>query len=442
MSTGAGPGLPASRRRARIALGVALALLALGLALRFALQPQRATGLLLARAGTSLGLEIAAAGRAEYRLRGTPQLVLREVVVREPGAATPLLRARRIFVSLPWSTLRARGAVLAATRLELDAPVLDLPALQHWLATRPPTEKKLPTLSAGLRIRDGSLRNDGASGGGWRVDRIHVDLPRLAAAQPLQAHLRGRYLAPPLTIPLDLALAITRPDALLQARVTGAAVAGRVTVAYGNDWQLPATVTFSGPLLLPGGGLRIAPARLGVAATYASGATRLSFAFGAQGPLRFDQATWTLAPAAVALRPRGGDASAAVPTLDARGGLVLGPRLSLRLHGTLADWPQSWPTLPPPLAQSRAPLPFALDYAGAPDLSAVVALRLQRDAARFDGRFRLRDVSAWVAADAATASPLPPLDGTLRTPRLELAGARLDGVEITLDDPDVPDAGP
>ncbi|MFC7301232.1 hypothetical protein [Cognatiluteimonas weifangensis] len=440
MSTGTDPGLPTSRRRARIVLGVALALLTLGLALRFALQPQRATGFLLARAGAALGLEITAAGRAEYRLRGTPQLVLREVVVREPGAATPLLRAERIFVSLPWSTLRARGAVLAATRLELDAPVLDLPALRHWLATRPPTEKKLPTLSAGLRIRDGSLRNDAAGGGGWRIDRIQVDLPRLIAERPLQARLRGRYLAPPLAMPLDLALAIARPDALLQARVTGAAIAGRVTVVHGNDWRLPATVTFSGPLVLAGDGLRIAPARLGVAAIYASGATRLPFAFDTHGPLRFERATWTLAPVAVTLRPRGGDAAAAVPTLDARGQLVLGQRLQLRLHGTLADWPRSWPALPPPLAQSRAPLPLALDYAGAPDLSAVVALRLQRDATRFDGRFRLREVGAWAAADAA--SPLPPLDGTLRTPRLDIAGARLDGVEITFDDPGVPDAGP
>ena len=50
------------------------------------------------------------------------------------------------------------------------------------------------------------------------------------------------------------------------------------------------------------------------------------------------------------------------------------------------------------------------------DLSDVASLQLQRDATRFDGRFRLPQMLAWIDA-SATASPLPPLDGTLTTPR-------------------------
>ena len=122
-----GPG----RRGARILLVVAVVLLALLLVLRFALQPERATRFLLSRVGATLGLEITASGAAEYHLRGTPTLVIRDVVAREPGAAVPLLTADRILLSLPWSTIRARGAVLAARRLELDAPVLQIDALQH-----------------------------------------------------------------------------------------------------------------------------------------------------------------------------------------------------------------------------------------------------------------------------------------------------------------------
>ena len=436
MSADAKLGQPPSRHAARIVLVVALVLLALGLALRFALQPQRATHFLLDRIGNSLGLEITASGKAEYRLRGTPQLVLRDVVAREPGAATPLLRAERIFVSLPWSTLRAGGGVLAATRLELDAPVLDLPALQHWLATRPSSARRLPTLSNGLRIRDGSIRNDD-----WRIDDIDAELPLLAEDKPLRARLRGRYLDPPLAIPVDLAVAIVRPGALVDAQATGFATAGKIVVERGGDWRLPATVKLSGPLRLGKDDLRITPARLGVAASYESGDTRLPFAFGAHGPLLFDEAVWTLSPAGVALRGRGAEASTPIPSLDARGSLALGRRLVLRLHGALAGWPQAWPALPAPLGQSRSPLPFALDYVGQPDLSGIAGLQLRRDATRFDGRFRLQDVTAWIAADNGTVSPLPPLDGKASAPRIEIAGARLDGVEITIDDPDVPDAG-
>ena len=98
-------------------------------------------------------------------------LLLRDVVAREPGAATPLLRADRIYLSLPWSTIRARGSDLTVKRIELDRPQLDLPALQRWLATRPPSEKRFPTLTDGLRITDGAIANDDDSDSGWRIDR-------------------------------------------------------------------------------------------------------------------------------------------------------------------------------------------------------------------------------------------------------------------------------
>ena len=82
---------------------------------------------------------------------------------------------------------------------------------------------------------------------------------------------------------------------------------------------------------------------------------------------------------------------------------------------------------------SNSPLPFVLDYSGAANLSGDTALQLRRDATRFDGRFRLPDVLAWIEA-AADGSPLPPIDGRLTTPVLEITGATLHGVEITFDD--------
>src|SRR5688572_33274347 len=128
-------------RRARITLagaGIVALLLALllALSLRLFLQPERFTRTVLDQAGKALGLEITASGISEYRLRGTPQMIVRDLVVREPGARTPLLRAERALLSLPWSTIRARGDVLDATRIELAAPRPDAPAPQRWPATR------------------------------------------------------------------------------------------------------------------------------------------------------------------------------------------------------------------------------------------------------------------------------------------------------------------
>jgi uncharacterized protein involved in outer membrane biogenesis len=225
------------RRIVLIVIVVALLLLAL---LRTALQPEHATRLVLDQAGKALGLEITAAS-GEYRLRGTPQLVLHDVVAREPGA-TPLLRAKRIYLSLPWSTIRARGSDLTVRRIELDAPRFDLPAYQHWVAKRPPSARRIPTLTDGLRIRDGRIDNDD-----WDVDGIDADLSSLHPDRPAQARLRARYVDPPLAIPVDLVVALSRPSALAANAATGFATRGHITIERG-DWRLPATIALSGPL--------------------------------------------------------------------------------------------------------------------------------------------------------------------------------------------------
>lgn len=416
---------PARRRRwlrwlllAPIAIVVVLAV-----ALRIVLQPERAARLILAQFGNTLGLEIVARGRPELQLRGAPTLVVREVTATEPGARTPLLRAERILLSLPWSTIRNRGRDLDLVRIELDAPAIDLPALQHWLATRPPSEKTtIPVLRSGLAITRGRIDNTG-----WRIDGIGLRLPELHPDKPLNAELRGRYVASPTTITFDLALAMTRPG-----NDAGAAVVGDVAIARA-DWRLPAWIKLSGPLHLRDDALHVAPARLAMSATYVAGDTRLPFVLGVHGPLRFDEATWTLAPAGIAVRGDG-----VVPDFDARGALALGRQLLLRLDGRLRRWPQAWPALPPPLGASPSPLPFALDYAGAVDFGGTARVRLQRDAAYFDARFRLPDVLAW--ADAGSeGTPLPPLTGTASAPRIEISGARLEGVEVIIDEPSVPE---
>jgi len=409
-------------RRAGLILLLLLALLACALWL---LPSARVTSVLLGRIGTSLGLVLCVGGATDYRLRGMPTVVLRDVVAREPGAPTPLFRASRVFLSLPWSTLRARGAVLDATRLELDAPAIDLPALQHWLATRPPTkEKRLPALRDGLRIRDGRL-----SGDGWRIDGIAIDAPRLQPNARFDARVRARYLAAPMAVPLDLFVSLTRPDALVQQRAAGLGIAGMLTVEHARDWRMPTFLTLSAPLRV-GDQVELAPARIGLAARYEAGPNRLPFTLGVHGPLRIGESL-ALAPAIIVLRGRGAPATDPLPRLQARAMLAWQGRLVLQLRGTLAQWPAAWPALPTPLDASHGPLPVALDYEGRPDFRDPATLALSRDGTRFDARFRLPDVLAWIDM-ADRGSPLPPLDGRLATPRLDIGGVRMDGVEMNM----------
>ena len=420
------------RRTARIVLVLALLLLALLFAVRFALQPERATRFLLQRAGTALGLEITASGATEYTLRGTPTLVIRGVVAREPGAAVPLLTADRILLSLPWSTIRARGAVLAAQRLELDAPVLRVDALQHWLEGRPPSEApRFPTLAQGLQMRDGVVQG---SDTGWRIAGLAIDLPHLAPDAPLHARIRGRYQADATRVPFDLALALQRAGALVDAEPTGLGVVGRLALS-GDGWQLPAHVRLSGPFVLREGDIAIVPLTAGVGAQYASADNRVPFALGAHGPMRFAEGALALAPARLVLRGRGNQGEDPVPDAGLRGGVALADALSLDLDGSITAWPAAWPELPQPIARPRGPVAVALDYRGPPALTGIVRLRAAHEATRFDGRFRVEDITAWI--DTGMATPLPPLDGSASTPVLEIAGARLEGVQISVDDPDV-----
>ena len=414
------PRRPLPRRLLRIAATLIVLLLAGMLLAGWLLQPRRAGATLLSLAGDALGLQLRAQ-EIDYRLRGTPQLVLGNVEAKRPDDPTALLRAKRVFVSLPWRTLRSRGADLTVQRIELDAPVLDLPALQRWLATRPPSGKtRIPVLTGGLRVRDGRIDNDD-----WRIDGLAIDLPSLHPQRPLRAHVRGRYLDAPLSIPAHLAIAAPHPLALRAGAPRGAAGGGALTLA-GAGWRIPAQVFLAGPLRLGKDSALMKPARIGIAARYLSGSTSAPFRLGLHGPMAFNNATWRLVPVTVVL-----DGDGPVPDARARGSVSVGRRLRLHLDGALAGWPQSWPALPPPLSASTSPLPFALDYSGAMAFSDTASLTLRRDATALDARFHLPEVLAWLDA-GNKASPLPPLAGTLSTPRVEIAGATLEGVEIEL----------
>lgn len=419
---------PARRSRKRIAI-VAIVLLVAALALRWVSQPSQVSGILLSQVGKALGLELSASGASEYRLRGTPMLVVRDLVVRQPGATVPLLRAERVYLALPWRTIRAAGAVLDVERVELDAPQLDVAALQRWLATRPPSTEplRMPSLSDGLRIVRGRV-----VGVDWSIEQISLSSPELHPQRLLRARIGGRVLSDGVQVPFDLAATLQRP-----ALARGLGLSGGVSV-QAKDWALPMRIRLGALLHSGDDGLGLDRLRLGAHARYRAGDTDLPFVFGLAGPLRYRDAALTLAPLGAALRGKD-----AIPQLDASGRFAFGDGMRLHLGGVLAQWPEAWPTLPPPLGQSKSPLPFVLDYDGPADFSGDSALRLQRDQTRFDGRFRLPAVLAWVDA-SAQGSLLPPLSGRLSTPRIEVSGATLEGVEIEIeqDDDATPTATP
>jgi hypothetical protein len=418
------PGHAGVTRRRKIVLLALVALLLAALLLRWLMKPEHMAPAILDLAGKSLGLEITATGVGEYRLRGTPQLVVRNVTAREAGADTAVLQADRLLISVPWSTLRARGDDLTATRVELDAPILDVAAFQRWQAKRPPSDAPMPTLTKGVRIVRGVV-----IGQGWKIDGITADLQSLAAGKPIRSHLNGRYVSDGMTAPFDLHVAMTRP-----ASGAGVGVVGEVNMDA-SEWTLPSHLRLSAKLQTTKG-IRLEHALLGAHARYVSGDTSLPFALGIAAPLQINGNGMTLQPAALAVR--GQDA---IPTLDASGGFSLDDSMRLQLDGTLARWPDAWPTLPAPLGQSSAPLPFTLGYEGTSDLSGIAGLQLQRDQTDFAARFRLPEVMQWLDA-VATGSPLPPMTGTLRTPALEVSGALLEGVEVEVEDESIPAIAP
>jgi hypothetical protein len=412
-------------RRRKIALLVIAAVVLTGvLVLRWLLNPGYLVPAVLGLAGKSLGLEITASGVGEYRLRGTPQLIARNVVAREPGAKTAVLTAERVFISVPWSTLRARGRDLVANRLELDAPVLDVAAFQAWQSRRPPSATPIPTLGNGIGIVRGQVLGEG-----WKIDNVDAELQSLAPAKPLRTHLRGRYHGNGMTAPIDAYVTLTKPSS-----GAGVGVAGQVALESAQ-WRLPSQITLSAKMGMENG-FGLQRAVLATKSRYVSGNTTLPFSMGIAGPLRFGHSGMSLQPAGLALRGR-----EAMPTLDAAGGFSLDEDMRIDLGGALADWPSAWPALPPPLGQSTSPLPFVLAYNGPGNLSGIAALRLQRDDTVFDGRFHLFEVMDWIDA-SAQGSPLPPIAGTLKTPKLEISGAMLEGVEVQLEDPSMPATTP
>lgn len=344
------------------------------------LEPNRLTALVLDRLGQSLGLELTIDGTPEYALRPEPRLVLPNLKVRQPGAAVPLLTAKRAEVSLPWSTITGDGS-LVITRVELERPALDLDALAAWQATRPEGPFELPTLTKGLQVTEGRVIGDG-----WIVEALELSLPELLPGKPANVAASGRFEQPGTNVTFDATLAMAEAglvsDIVLQAE-------GSLKTA---DLDAPYLIELDGRLDAE------------------------------NDPL-------TLAISSLTL-----DSDGVVPDLSAKGSLALGDLLKLDLAGELAGWPADWPALPAPLSESTSPLAYTLAYGGPTDLSAGSRLTLKRDDTTAEATLALPELLTWLDRD--DAGLLPPLQAKLMTPSLVVAGVTLEGVRISIEEDD------
>jgi len=263
--------------------------------------------------------------------------------------------------------------------------VLDLPVLQRWLASRPPTPFKLPTLSRGIEVRDGEIRD-----ASWSLRALSLDLPHLQSGDPALLHAKGRFLAGKTDLPFEL-------DAI-------AATPG-----------LASTLDLKLKLQLDGG------------KTPAGKAAPNPASIALLGHYSWTDALFTLQADKLAL-----DARSPIPSFTGKGKFERGQLAYLDFEAVLERWPEAWPKLPANLAGAGEKLPVHLVYEGKPDFSDVLQLYVRREAIELVAGLRVPELRRWLAADAA--SPLPPLQGHFKAPSLTLDGVEMQGVEVELSD--------
>jgi len=360
------------RPRKRWRRWLLIALIAL-IALPWLVPSKWVADLLLHQLGPGLQLELTRNGAAAWRFRGGPMLEVHDLDIGQIGADTPWLHADRVLLAVPWRTVRSFGKTLDLTRIEVDKPRLDLPALQRWLDSRAPGDAAAPqpTLANGLEISNGQL-----SGDGWKIEAITLQLPDFAPNTPVRGKFSGRYVTANMGAGFDLRLAMARP-----ALPAGAAIVGSLDIQR-DATSIPARFTLSGPLRLKDGQWQIPALHLALEGEYsAADFPSTPFALNLDGALQIGQ-TITLSPLTLELTGSG-----PLPSLNATGEAAFNEQLDLHLIGEMPLWPRTWPRLPEPLSQ-RNKLGFTLDYTGALDMSGKLNLRLHRGPTRLDALIR------------------------------------------------------
>jgi hypothetical protein len=349
------------------------------------LEPKRLTALVLEKAGASLGLDLRYQGDPDYAFRPEPRLLIPGLSVRDPGNGKLILSATRADISLPWATITGGEPII--TRIALDGPSLDLPALRRWQASQPKTPFKLPTFLHGVHVRNGTIVD-----ARYRITALKLDLPRLHAGEAATTQASGRFSDGATAFDFNTAIMLKTPG-------------------LASDFSLKAN-----------GSLQHSP-------------KPLAFKLRGDGRYQSDAAGFSVIAPTLVL-----DGDSPLPRLQGKAKFLLAEPMQLAFDGVLRDWPKDWPSLPAPISAQATDFKLQLSYRGASNFTDPINLHLEKNDTVVDATLRLDDIQDWIAAP--TGSPLPPLVATARTPRLEFDGVSLEGVELELRDDDPPANSP
>lgn len=339
------------------------------------LEPTKLTHTVLGKIGEELNLKFEFEGLPSYAMKPEPRLILPNLKVINPADDKAFLSATRVEISLPWSTIL--GDTPHITRIEADSPILDFRGLRAWQATRPATPFEIPTFTSGLEINNGQLLDDGYS-----IKKIQLLLPHLQDQQPVEAQVAG----------------------LFQQDKTIVSFSGPLTIEKaGLDSDF--TLDSKGELNIDG---KSRPYELKTAGNYAS------------LEKSFDVTAKTL----------NWNSESPLPNLESSLFVSIGNVLQLKSSGLIAEWPKDWPVLPAPMNQQTKNIPYQLEYSGKPDFSDAISLVITIDKTKLDSSLKISDIQQWLVQK--DGSPLPPLQGRLETPDIQVDGVSLEGISIEI----------
>jgi uncharacterized protein involved in outer membrane biogenesis len=156
------------------------------------LQPDRFTAMLQTQAHAA-GLELHLANPATPTLFPRPALDLYGITISAQDANAPILLAARGRLALPWRTLFGGPTVI--TQLQIDAPRVDLDALQAWLAGLPAQPEgrppNIPRIDTGVSIDRGSV----VRGNKVLLDNVALEAGSLISGQTFPLHMSATSAA-------------------------------------------------------------------------------------------------------------------------------------------------------------------------------------------------------------------------------------------------------
>jgi uncharacterized protein involved in outer membrane biogenesis len=341
------------------------------------LEPNKLTRTVLGKLGEQLNLKFDFKGEPSYVMKPEPRLIIPNLEVRNPANNVVFFTAKKIEISLPWSTIT--GDTPYITRIEATSPFIDLPGLRAWQATRPAKPFEVPTFTNGLKVVDGTVQDTG-----YRIEKIQLELPHLENLQAIDADIAANIAIDKTIIGLAGILTIEKAGLASNFKLQS-----KQTLTFDKD-SYPYTLALDGNF---------------------NAEDSKKFA------LKADKLQW--------------QSKAPLPNIDGNLDLSITENsLDFTSQGKIAEWLKEWPVLPAPLNKQTKDIPFLVEYRGKANFSDAFKLQLALQQSKFDSQLKISELQQWVTQ--TDGSPLPPLSGKFNTPKIELEGVSLEGVSVEI----------